>query len=146
MRILAIDPGRTTGFSFIEVITYIDKRKNPTESDLKIWEKRCNHDEFIQEIIDAWPTHVVCESFVHTHRDNVDYTPVEYIGLVKWLHIRHKFELEFQTPSYRKRINEDDLKHLGLYLIGKKDANAATQHRIQYQIKNGWFDLTRLKK
>jgi hypothetical protein len=146
MRILAIDPGKTTGFSFAEVTEFI-RGEPPEEQGVVSWEKEVNHDELIEEILDVWPTHLVGESFVHTQRSNVDYTPVEYIGIIKWLGQRHKFELTLQTPSYGKGFfNDDKLKKLGLYTKGKPHANDATRHRLQYQMKNNWFDLNRLKK
>lgn len=136
-RIIALDPGVTTGFA-----TY--DQHDPMSS--KVWQKVCTHDEFIQELNDAWPNIIVCEKFVHTHRTGTDYTPVEFIGLTKWFCEKRGILLIEQTPAYGKSFFDNEkLKKLGVYVPAMGHAMDALRHLYQFMMKNGLFDLRLLK-
>ena len=136
-RMLAIDPGATTGFALFD-------QQEPIRSHS--WEKTCTHDELVQELVDAWPNIIVCESFVHTHKTGIDYTPVEYIGLIKWFASRRDVIYIEQTPSYGKGFFDNDkLKKLGVYVAGLPHSMDALRHLYQFMTKHGLFDLRLLK-
>lgn len=136
-RIMSIDPGMDVGFA-----TY-------THETYKAWQFRTDKlDWFLQELTIYMPDIIVCESFDHRHKDNVNYKALEYIALTKWYAERRDLVLHFQTPSYGKGyFTPDKLKKLGLYVPGKdnEDAMTALKHLLQFQMDNGQFDLTKLK-
>lgn len=135
-RIVGIDPGKTTGFAFY----------SPDSTECGCQQSDYTHDAFLQVLNYFHPDFIVCESFVHTHRDAVDYTPVEYIGLVKWFVERRGIELIMQTPGYGKGyFTNEKLKKLGLYLAGKGHAMDAYRHLLQFRMQSGLFDLRLLK-
>ncbi len=136
-RILALDPGVTTGFSLYDQANPIDGRS---------WQQLCTHDGFIGELNEVWPNIIVMETFVHTHRTGVDYTPVEFIGLTKWFCERRSVVLIEQTPAYGKAFFDNDkLKRLGVYVPNKPHAMDASRHLYQFMMKSGIFDMRLLK-
>lgn len=133
-RILALDPGKTTGFALWQ------------PSSVQCWQAVLTHDEFIQSLNEIWPDIIVCESFVHTHRDAVDYTPVEFISLTKWFVERKPVDLVFQTPSFGKGyFNDEKLKKLGIYKRGAGHAMDALRHLFQFRMQHKLLDLSLLK-
>lgn len=135
-RILSIDPGLTCGFA--SWTSNFDERS--------AWEAKLTHDQFIDALNEFLPDIIICESFVHTQRTNVDYTPVEFIGLTKWFASRRNVALEFQTPAYGKAFFDNDkLKHMRIYLPGKPHAMDALRHLLQFKVKHGEFDMRLLK-
>ncbi len=134
--VLAIDPGKTTGMCVWQAI----------DGQFLSWERQYSHVGFVDELNRFWPEVIVCESFVHTNRDNVDYTPVEFIGLVKWFIERSAAQLIEQTSSYGKGyFTNDKLKKLNLYKAGKGHAMDATRHLLQYLMTKNALDLNLLK-
>lgn len=139
-RIMAIDPGVTCGFATWEP---------ETSSSLARWwqwESKPTLDKFLQNIIDFYPDIIVCEDFVHTQRNNVDYTPIKFIAMAEWWTERKGIHLEMQTPAFGKAFfNDDKLKRINRYTKGKPHAMDATRHLYQYMMVHGMFDLTQLK-
>lgn len=136
-RILAIDPGLTTGFAIFD-------QQSPMEGFA--WQAKLDHVEFVDELNEQWPNIIVCESFVHTHRTGVDYTPVEMIGLVKWHAQKRGILLVLQTPAYGKAFFSDDkLKKIHAYKAGMPHAMDALRHLHQFMMKQGLFNMELLK-
>jgi len=136
-RILAIDPGKTTGFSSFD-------QQNAMVA--RTWQKECTHNEFISELNEEWPNVIVLETFVHTHRTGVDYTPVEFIGLTKWFVERRNIILVEQTPGYGKAFfDKDKFKKMGVHMPGLPHGMDAQSHLYQFMMKYGLIDLRLLK-
>jgi hypothetical protein len=135
-RMMSIDPGKTSGFAFY----------TPYPLEWKCQQQKYTLDAFLQVINDFCPDVIVCESFVHTHRDAVDYTPVKFIGLVEWYVERRDILLVLQTPGYGKGyFTNEKLKKLGLYVPGKGHAMDAYRHLLQFRMQSGLLDLGILK-
>lgn len=136
-RILALDPGVTTGFALYD-------QHDPMAG--RAWQKACKHSEYMDELNEVWPNIIICESFVHTHRTGTDYTPVEFIGLTKWFCERRDIILIEQTPAYGKAFFDNDkLKKLGVYVGGMPHSMDALRHLYQFMMKHGLFDLRLLR-
>jgi hypothetical protein len=123
MRIVALDPGGTTG-----VVAYEpgkDLRTEHLASAIEVW-------AYLNKL---YPTRVVFERFAYQRRDKVDLTPVEVIGVIKlWCDI-NDVPYTIQTPSQAKNLWTDGkLKQLGLWEPGKNHAMDAVRHLMYYLI------------
>jgi hypothetical protein len=140
LRVMAIDPGVDTGLARYLIGQPVDC--------IQSWQNVFTHNEFYDELFDYKPDIIVCESFDHRAKDNVNYVPVELIGLVKMYVERSGCELKFQTPSYGKSyFTAEKLKKLGLYVAGKDhvDEMMAVRHMLMFLMDNNQFDLRLLK-
>lgn len=141
---IAIDPGEKTGISYY----------NEEQNHWKAYELNTVKDTtvlyneiemFASLYVDKLT--VICESFVHQQRYNVVYRPIELIGVVKLVCEQKELPLIFQTSGYGLgTFSNESLKSLGMYLPGKKDANQASRHLIQYLTARKHYDLSRLKQ
>ena len=137
---MSIDPGVDVGMGVYRLGANI--------LNMRAWQDQYTHDKFIGMLNEYHPDVIVCESFDHRAKDNANYTPVEYIGLVKWYVERRPTELVFQTPSFGKSYFDNiKLKKLGLYVPGEDhvDEMMAVRHMLQFLMKNDLFDLRLLK-
>lgn len=132
--ILAIDPGKTTGFCLGCAIDY-RLWLAPEEAELSLGQM----DTMLSNII--WKTginlHIVYERFEYRNaaRAGLDLTPVKMIGVIElW---REKFgtmcTFDDQNASQGKGFYTDDkLKGLGIYKKGRKHGRDATRHLMQW--------------
>ncbi len=126
MKVLALDPGVTTGYVLVE-----DEDLSPFNGTFHgqllpgfIWDLLMN----------VQPDVIVCERFLHVQRTKVDYTPVEVIGVVKeWCRQHPKTKLNFQTPAERMFFTDDRLREYGMYFKGKRHANDAARHYLYWR-------------
>ncbi len=140
LRVMGIDPGEDTGLATHTTGNFV--------KDIFSWQDQYTHDQFLQQLNEYHPDIIVCESFDHRAKDNANYAPVEYIGMVKWYVERRDTILVFQTPSFGKAyFDNEKLKKLGLYVPGKDhvDQMMAVRHLLQFYMKNNAFDLRLLK-
>lgn len=146
MRILAIDPGVDTGFS-----------KTPDGRSADVWENNFGklspaspHLAFHATLVKVMPDVIVCERFdFRQNKRGVDYTPVEYIGVI------HMYCQSTDTPLYlqgqditspKKAFwDEKKLRFLGLYREGMTHGMDALKHRLHFEERQGMFDMNRLK-
>lgn len=134
-RVISIDPGLTTG-----IATWVLNGIEDTEQD------KFTHKQFVQLLSAYKPTIIICESFEHTMKDNTDYSPVEFIGLVKWYIEATNCSAYWQTPGFGKGyFTNDKLKKLGLYRAARGHGMDALRHLLQWRMKHNLFDLTLLK-
>jgi len=129
VRVIALDPGGTTGVSTYDGDVWGHYQLGPTE----------HHRELYHALDATEPDVVVYERFQYQRREltrgvalNLD--AVEYIGVVKFWHALHlNVDLVCQTPHQAKKFWDDDkLKTLGLYITGAPHANDATRHLLYY--------------
>lgn len=127
MKILAFDPGGTTG-----VCGWHDTEGITMTAQLDIE----NHHLILLNLLDLiMPDVVIYETFEYRGgKAHVDLIPVEYIGVIKlWQQTHSDTILEPQSPNYGKAFWSDPkLKMTGLYEPGHPHSNDATRHMLQY--------------
>lgn len=137
LRIIAYDPGLTTGLCIIENQTpggeYEFFQQELTFRQvgdlLRVWE-----DEGVLKT----PCTFVCESFTinqQTARNSQAPWSLEVIGLIRYAAMRNHIELVMQQPSAAKNLVRDDvIKAAGKWVKGKPHAMDATRHAIYHAI------------
>lgn len=128
MRIVAIDPGVTTGLCFYapEFETLERVQLGPEDHYQTLW----------HILEDFNPDVIICESFQNMSdlRQEDTTKPLEYIGVVK---LYNEFvkpcRVGFQTAAQGKEFWDDDkLKAVALYEKGRPHSNDATRHFLYY--------------
>jgi hypothetical protein len=157
-RILAIDPGGTTGWAkceykphpYDEEITLDDFKFDfghigPEEHHDELWDFLLNKEEE-----GSIPLELVCESFQFRYdprreKAKVELISCEYIGLVKLFAARYELPLTLYTASSAKDFIPDKgpqanvkLKQLGWYRPVTRWVHAmdATRHLLKYMVFN----------
>jgi len=141
MRIIALDPGGTTGVAIYERTSGSNRE---ADNDFT-WETRqlsgVHHDTLWDLLENEGPwTTVIYERFMYQRREldrgvSLVLDSVEYIGVVKLWHLRHLEEVDLvcQTPAQAKNLWTDQkLKRLELYKANAPHANDATRHLLYY--------------
>lgn len=145
MRILAIDPGVDTGFSMTPQKGYADL----WETNFGELSPASPHLALHATLVKVMPDIIVCERFdFRQNKRGVDYTPVEYIGVIHLYCQSTDTPLHFQgqdVTSEKSFWNKKKLKFLGLHQDGFTHAIDALKHRLHYEERNGMFDMHRLK-
>lgn len=128
-RILAIDPGGTTGIAQLEylpfdkpVIRYAEQVENGLAGFLDWYRGRSG----------SWDQ-IVCEDFVL--RPSVkfpDLSPTYIIGAIEAAEYWNPIKPIYQSPSQKPLCSDDILKRIGFYQKGKPHANDAIRHGIIY--------------
>lgn len=145
MRILSIDPGGTTGYTFMVC------SENPTHMQMGKSSggqlgPDPHHAELHCLLDDYDPTVVVCEEFTYRivgqhgsgSTPGVNLISKEYIGVVKLWVVQYP---DIWTPTLYMQMpyiavgkqafwSNDKLKQLGLYKRGKPHQNDATRHLL----------------
>lgn len=118
--LLAIDPGKTTGWV-----------KGPD-----VWSGgQITPDEVWTLLTQLMPDDIlIVESFLYRSKFKVDLTPVEVIGVIKEYIRQHPGnKVIWQTPSQVKHFYTNDrLKERGRYTPGKQHQNDAMRHILYY--------------
>lgn len=146
MKIIALDPGGTTGWA-----TYDDR---VPEGVSKFNMGQIGPDEHHQELDvllgqqSADDYYVVCESFEYRKglRDNLVLVSCEYIGVTKLFCVRTSVPLKLQTaavgkgffwPADRKKGRTDRLLQLGFNpTYETRHQHDALRHLLQYMMDN----------
>lgn len=145
MRILAIDPGVVTGFSV-----------TPQPGHAHVWETNFGelspasaHLMLHASLVKVMPDVIVCERFdFRQNKRGIDYTPVEYIGVIHLFCQSTNTPLHFQGQDVKSKKSfwdEKKLRHLGLYVPGMGHAMDALKHRLHFEEKQGMFDYQLLR-
>lgn len=141
LKVLSYDPGVDSGLA-----TYLTG--DPINSIVH-WQEQYSHYQLFSGIAIYEPDIIICESFDHRAKDNVNYRPVEFIGMVRlYVELYPDTKLFMQTPSYGKSyFDAVKLKKLGLYVPGKdhEDEMMAVRHMLMFLMANDAFDLRLLK-
>lgn len=124
MKIVALDPGGTTGWCELEDGYFSHAQLGPKPHHLELWNR----------LLATEPSVVVCETFKYypgqTHTVLVS---VEYIGVAHLYCQVSGAPLVFQSPSQAKKFwTNDKLKSLGLFIPGKVHSMDATRHLLYY--------------
>jgi hypothetical protein len=130
MRILGIDPGKTTGYAKFDTdSTNLDQGFSMFEigSDFH------THETMYGILISQVPDTIVCEDFNYQRRDKVNLFPLELIGIVKLYSQQHSIPLVMQQPNiWRNFWSDPKLNQLGLYVPTKPHAMDALAHVLGY--------------
>lgn len=127
MRIVAVDPGVTTGLCFYapEFESLEQQQMGPSD----------HYPHLFYMLEHFHPDVVVCESFqnMSDFRQESTTKPLEYIGIVKMYVQTRICKLVLQSSSEGKQFWDDDkLKRVGLYERGRPHSNDATRHFLYY--------------
>lgn len=143
MKILAIDPGGSTGWSSITFPGFHDVvGGSPVWSFGEInWDNHHSHlrhflDRQLGTELSGLNIHdlVICEGFDNRANPAAQLISLEYIGVVKgWVQER-AFNAIFPSPSEKEWADDKKLKALKLYRPGKRHANDATRHLVSYLV------------
>jgi hypothetical protein len=130
LRILALDPGITTGY-----VTASVPEMQPIL--LICGEDKMTHRELWLLLENVSPDIIVCESFEYRSRarDNVELFSREMIGVVNLYDQSNRgVKLVMQSAAKGKSYFGDDkkLKELGVYKVGKPHGRDAMRHFLQW--------------
>src|SRR4051812_12177127 len=134
MKVLALDPGGTTGWAHYDAITSVWTRDQIVgkEHHHQLWELLC-----------TWqPDVLIYERFMYQRREldkgvSLNTDAHEYIGVAKlWVGTGNLQEVQLivQSPHQRKIWTDDKLKGLGLWIPGLSHAMDATRHLFYYLV------------
>ncbi len=123
MKVIALDPGRTTGYSV--GVTHDD-----AEFEFISKQEKLTHHELFDLLDRTMADRIVCESFDFRNgvRTGTDLIPAELIGVVHLFAAIFKKRLDFQNASTHGaggkngRFNNSNLQRMGIYLPGKPHA------------------------
>ena len=128
MKVLAVDPGRVTGYAygaFSEGHLYFAP-----------YQQLDDVEEFWDRIDRYKPSHLVVEDFQFRKgaaRGGLDLFPMALIGVAQLYSIKRNIGLTMQQPAQGKGYYTDVmLKRLGLYLRGTEHGRDATRHLLQW--------------
>lgn len=145
MRILAADPGETTG--------YVLARWSPAHSRVDIVEAgQGDFDTFVDNANRYFHSFggagltVVAERFTitaQTLKKTRQTTAIEVIGALRWLcHAYNSVPVSLQSPSDAKNLVIDRrLKELGWWVPGQDHCRDALRHLGLFLTRNGWDGL-----
>jgi hypothetical protein len=134
--ILALDPGKTTGWATYNEGNFESGQTNFMETcqlirDMATWEKT--------------DLHIVSESFLitmQTVKNTQAPWSLELIGVARYFAQELTGQdLTLQMPSAAKRFSSDErLKAFGWHKPGKGHANDAARHLLLFMVSHGWKD------
>lgn len=133
MKIVAIDPGGTTG-----VCEYDTESEEMFQSQIG---PDKHHKELYQLLQALYPDVVVCERFNYQRREldkgvSLVLVSREYIGVCELWTQTNEVPLAMQQPSCMKLFPDYKLKRIGIYRPGMVHANDATCHLLYYMTVN----------
>jgi hypothetical protein len=129
MKIIALDPGITTGIAY----GIIEKGLMTVDANQRQW----THSQLASELQVNWPDVVICETFEYRNkaRAGLELYPVELIGVVK-LYIQtciSPVELILQNAATGKGYYSDQkLKDEGVYQRGVPHGMDALRHLLHW--------------
>ena len=141
MKILALDPGGTTGAAIIE---FGDDTEPVIEKRWQIADGLQGFISWYQDTTDFWDM-IVCESFVlRPGVHGVDITPAYVIGALEAL--EGHLGVIYQEPKVKPLCDDDRLKAMGFHKPGQPHANDAVRHAVIYlrnkrhipTLRKGW--------
>jgi hypothetical protein len=138
MKILAFDPGITTGYA----VGYLDVEKGLLTIGAS--QEKFSHDVLLQYLIDTKPNLIIYEKFEYRNRarPGLELFSRELIGIIKLYYAYNSFSttLVEQTPAQAMGYFTDKkLKELEIYQPGKPHAMDALRHLLQwYQFGAGY--------
>lgn len=137
MRVLSIDPGKTSGWALHETDGQVSAGQLPHFDMIETaWTQipRCNV--------------VVCESFIittSTVKKTQETWSLRQIGAFEWMARRLGVPFVLQSPASAKTFSTDDKLHkMGWWIKGQDHGRDALRHLLLYAVTNKLIDLARL--
>lgn len=135
LRVLSIDPGRTTGYA----LGVKDKEKFFIAYD----QEEFNHRQFwsfVRKVAGFGELHTVCEDFEFRQgkqKEGLDLYPVELIGILRlFCDSERWYPLWVQKAAQGLGYYDDTkLKNMGVYQKGLEHGRSATKHLLH------WFNF-----
>jgi hypothetical protein len=123
MKVIALDPGRTTGYS-------VGIMRPETEFEFISKQAKLSHEQLYDLLFETKPDCVVCESFDFRNgvRTGTDLISAELIGVVHLFAVQAKKRLDLQSASTHGaggkhgRFNNVNLKRMGIYVPARPHA------------------------
>lgn len=132
MRILAVDPGGTTGWVYYD--TYTEEFQSGQEADRLVF---CF---MVKEWVDRDVVLIVVEDFritIQTAKKSQQPDALKIIGAIDYI-AAGSAQVVLQTPGDAKRFATDDrLKKAGMWTPGRRHANDAARHLFLRLCKKG---------
>lgn len=155
MKILAIDPGVTTGYCYAEIEVRVHR---PENSALRYYPF-----QWVDDVDECWdrieafkPRYIIIEDFEFRQRTRtgLNLFPVQLIGVARLYELKCKDQcaVYLQKASYGKSYYTDQqLKQLNLYKKGVPHGMDASRHLLQwftfgagFQYNNGTQDFAKI--
>lgn len=152
MKVLALDPGGTTGWAMYSCEEIVEPFNSTSEFYNEKWvagqlDRPGHHEQLytLLELMHADPFHVVTESFEFRQRarNGLVLISLEYIGVAELFCQQRQLQLKRQTASMAKGfVTDDKIKNMELWKSGQPHAMDATRHLLYYLVnKCGRYDL-----
>ena len=151
--VMAVDPGKTTGFALLAYDPYALTVEILQSAELTLEEFGQKVEEILKLESAQSNLLVCCESFIinaQTVRNSQAPYSLEQIGVLKYLCHRYGYDpsqIAFQAPVNAKNMFPNPaLKELGLWHRGGAGhANDAIRHGLLRLVKEGWVPRALLK-
>lgn len=131
MRVLAVDPGKMTGWADWKGPDGLAAGQMPHFEFLRFAE---------QLIAGQHVSAVVCEDFIITMgtlKKSRETWSLEQIGCIRYWCDKHRVPLVMQTPAQAKAFSTDDkVQALGWWQPGLEHANDALRHLVLHLVRN----------
>ena len=141
MRLLALDPGATTGWALFVKGAPTERYRSGQVGTDKVWRlletaKMATNEAGELDEDGYVDLTIICESFQHRQLPKVDLTPVEVIGVVKEWARQNNIEIVWQTAAQGKAFFDNKrLEALGVLkrpATHWRHANDAMRHMMWY--------------
>jgi len=125
MRILAVDPGGTTGWALCDEVTFPLVHSGQEVDQFKFC---AMVDSYVEVEVDI----IICESYTVTPATiklSREYAALEIIGTLRYLAKKHERKFKLQSPASAKRfMTNERLHNLGWWRPGEDHARDALRH------------------
>jgi hypothetical protein len=136
-QVLAIDPGKMSGFAFQDDTGFRDAGQLEMMPLLQLAEQDAK--AYGAELV------IVCESYTitaETAKKSRQTWSLEIIGALRWIAWRYGCEFILQSPADAKRFATDARLHeCGMWVKGQDHARDAYRHLLLYLAKTGQIYL-----
>jgi hypothetical protein len=139
VRIIALDPGGTTGYA----IALVD---DPRSFGFCYGQRKLDESALDKLLVEVTPDYIVCEDFEYRNRarPGLDLTPARLIGVVKLYAQQMTCELTFQKAELVKgkgHYTDNKLKAMNIYERGKPHGRDAVKHLLHWLTFKKGFEL-----
>lgn len=135
MRIIAVDPGGTTGYC-----SWSDEDEGEPEFSAGQEASRNGFIDMVQRRA-MWTDVIVCEDFritMQTAKKSAQPDALKIIGALDYLAWKYGAKFVLQTPADAKRFGTDvRLRKAGFWTPGRRHANDAARHLFLHLCKTG---------
>lgn len=125
MKIIAFDPGGTTGFAKVVI----------PEEKLDVGQLLWNRATIWYFLNNEYPDQVVYEKFFYQRRDKVDLRPVEVIGIIElWCELNAIPVVSYSAATAKNFWTDAKMRKVGGWFEGMPHATDATRHLLYHRL------------